>query len=526
MASLELAEEIAQLLKDVPDKEREALLAACRKENQEEEQTEIAPPSEEQGIRVTETTEPVTTVQPSSERPVDNGTEEDEPIASLIRKRKASVQDEEGSQKKRVSVTVEISGSESQSEGQNPNTGEQKKKAGNFTTSTTTQVPFGTPASRTRSASSSPFRIGIGQRKKATARKNTMTPAQLSAKNAEVRAHKEKEAKIQANKKARETQTERGEASASKKRINPVTHVARAMTGRKVIPDLLIDDSVLDILPGKLLELVNEGQGWGSLFKTGVVVDEELVREFYSKFRVVVSSKGMEASVAVKGAEWTFTDEDVAKILGVSSEGSGEYPKGEWPGDKSVVLEALYGNKRKAVANLMNVGMSPLIKGLHQIAVRGLVPRMEKTSNVHIQDAYLIYDMLLKKKINLSVLMMKHMQICAASTNHGLPYPRIVKMLITNAGVYVPKKEVTLVHRFDAASLSKMNWGMSSEGIDLTEIHQRMDTLQECMDQGFAKMEKLFAVLSAKVGAVSRKVITDARSEKTGPDEDEVDESE
>ena len=351
-----------------------------------------------------------------------------------------------------------------------------------------------------------------------------MTPAQLSAKNAEV--HKEREIKSQADKKAleeRKTQTEQGKASSSKKRTKSVIHTERVMTGRKVIPDLLIDDSVLDILPGKLLELMNEGQGWGSLFKTGVVVDEELVREFYSQLHVVASSN--EVRVEVQGAEWTFTDKDIAKILNITSEGNGEYPKGEWPGDKPVVLEALYGNRRKAVANLMNVGMSPLIKGLHQIAVRGLVPGMEKTSNVHIQDAYLIYDMLLKKKINLPLLVMKHMQACARSANHGLPYPRIVKALITGAGVYVPKKEVTLVHRFDAASLNKMSWGIGSEGTDLTEIHQRMDTLQECMDQGFARMEKLFAGLSAKVGVASGKVIADTSSEKTGTDEDEVDES-
>ena len=178
------------------------------------------------------------------------------------------------------------------------------------------------------------------------------------------------------------------------------------------------------------------------------------------------------------------------------------------------------------MANLMNAGMGTVVKGLHQVAVRGLVPRLEKTSNVHIQDAYLIYDMLLKKTVNLSVLMMKHMQTCAKSTNHGLPYPRLVKVLLTNAGVYKPKKEVTLVHRFDAASLNKMNWGISSEGTDLAEVHQRIDTLQESVDKGFAKMGKLIAELSGRVAAIHGKETADDSSEKTSTDKDDVDESE
>ena len=102
MASLELAETIAQLLKDVPDKDRAALLAACREENQEEEQPEIAPSQmNKQEIRVTEDTGPATTIQPPSEKPVDDETEEDEPIASLVKKRKISVQNEEGPQKEK-----------------------------------------------------------------------------------------------------------------------------------------------------------------------------------------------------------------------------------------------------------------------------------------------------------------------------------------------------------------------------------------------------------------------------------------
>ncbi len=197
-----------------------------------------------------------------------------------------------------------------------------------------------------------------------------------------------------------------------------------------------------------------------------------------------------------------------------------------WPDSKPDVLEALYENRRKSVANLMNAGMGTIVKALHQVTVRGLVPRMEKTSNVHIQDAYLIYDVLLKKRVNLSVLVMKHMQACARSKNHGLPYPRLVKILLTNAGVYKPKKEVSLVHRFDAASLKKMNWGISSEGADMEEIHLKIDTLQASVDKEFAMMRKLIAELPSKLVASRGKKTTDDSSERTSTDKDEDDESE
>ena len=101
-----------------------------------------------------------------------------------------------------------------------------------------------------------------------------------------------------------------------------------------------------------------------------------------------------------------------------------------------------------------------------------------------------------------------------------------MKILLTNAGVYKPKKEVSLVHRFDAASLKKMNWGISSEETNMEEIHLRIDTLTERMDEGFAMVRELIAELPSKLGASRGKETSDVSSEKTSTDKDEDDESE
>ena len=238
------------------------------------------------------------------------------------------------------------------------------------------------------------------------------------------------------------------------------------------------------------------------------------------------SDKEAKAKVVVQGVKWSFTDEEVAELFKIPNEGSGEFPRNMWPENKPDILEALFGNRRKSVANLMNAGMGTIVKAIHQVSVRGLVPRMEKTSNVHVQDAYLIYDVLMKKRVKLAVVVMKHMQSCARSKNHGLPYPRLVKMILTNAGVYKPKKEVTLVHRFDAASLKKMNWGVSSEGSDLAEIDQKIDTLSERVDEMFSLLKKLVAELPSREKANEEEQSPDDSSERTSSDKEVDEESE
>ena len=279
----------------------------------------------------------------------------------------------------------------------------------------------------------------------------------------------------------------------------PKKRAGKDMSRRKVIPDLIIDDSILEILPAKFPELVNACQGWKDLFRTREAVDEELVKEFYSQLNVSCSEESAKATVVVQGVKWSFDDTEVAGLLKIPNEGCGEFPKNAWPENKPDILDALFGNRRKGVSNLMDTGMGTIVKAIRQVIVRGIVPRMEKTSNVHVQEACLIFDVLMEKRIKLAVVIMKHMQSCVKSKNHGLPYPRLVKMLLINAGLYTPKEEVTLIHRFDAATLKKMIWGVNSERTELAEIELKMDTLAERCGKIFDRCDEMISLMKKLV---------------------------
>ncbi len=266
------------------------------------------------------------------------------------------------------------------------------------------------------------------------------------------------------------------------------------LSKRKVIPDLVIDDSILESLPAKFPELVYGCQGWEDLFKTREAVDEELVREFYSQLSVSCSEGSAKASVVVQGAKWSFNDADVARLLKIPNEGRGEYPRHVWPENKADILDAVAG-RRLGGPNLVDAGMGTIVKAIRHVIVKGITPRMEKSSSVHVQEACLIFDILMKKKVKLGVVIIKHMQSCVKSKNHGLPYPRLVKMLLVYAGLYMPTKEVTLIHRFDAMIWKKMIWGVNTERSELAEIELKMDTLAERCEEVFGRCDEMIALM-------------------------------
>ena len=301
------------------------------------------------------------------------------------------------------------------------------------------------------------------------------------------------------------------------------------LSKRKVIPDLFIDDSILEILPEKFPELVYECQGWEDLFKTREAVDEELVKEFYSQLSVSCSEKSAKATVVVQGTKWSFDDIEVAGLLKIPNEGCGEFPRNAWPENKADILDAVFGNQKIGVSNLTDAGMETIAKAIRHVIVRGIVPRVEKSSNVHVQEACLIFDVLMKKRVKLAVVIIKHMQSCVKSKNHGLPYPRLVKMLLVNAGIYTPIKEVTLIHRFDASTVKKMIWGVNMERTELAEIELKMDTLAEKCGEIFVKCDEMISLMKkivARLPSEEKETIEDSlEPESTTNDQVEKEET-
>ena len=92
------------------------------------------------------------------------------------------------------------------------------------------------------------------------------------------------------------------------------------------------------------------------------------------------------------------------------------------------------------------------------------------------------------------------MQSCARSKTRGLPYPGLVKSLLIRAKLYNTEKEVSSVHRFDAASLEKANCETKKlsveEKIDI--LSERIDELHSKYDKSMDWLEKLVAGLSTK----------------------------
>ena len=230
----------------------------------------------------------------------------------------------------------------------------------------------------------------------------------------------------------------------------------------------------------------------------------------------------------MNGIEWMFSDKEVAEILRVPRAGISLFPKNNWHEDKGEILEILFGNPHKGVKNLMNTGLSAVVKAIHQVVVRGLTPRMEKTSNVSVHDAYLMASILTKEPVNLPVLLMKHMQSSARSKTHGLPYPGLVKTLLINAGLYRPRREVPLIHRFDAASLRKMSWGVNTGESEMEErmnrLSEQVDSLHKKSDETLYWLKKLLAGLpTGPDEEIDEEVTSETGSgdAKTGQDEEE-----
>ena len=49
--------------------------------------------------------------------------------------------------------------------------------------------------------------------------------------------------------------------------------------------------------------------------------------------------------------------------------------------------------------------MGTVVKAIRHVIVKGITPRMEKFSSIHVQEACLIFDVLRKKKVKMSEIL-------------------------------------------------------------------------------------------------------------------------
>ena len=150
--------------------------------------------------------------------------------------------------------------------------------------------------------------------------------------------------------------------------------------------------------------------------------------------------------------------------------------------DRSEVLGLLFRNPDKEVEDLRHTELSVSGQALHQIVVRGLTPRLEGVSRITAHDAYVMASIIKEEQVHMPLLVMKHMESCVQDVSLGLPFPRLVKSLLANAGFYNTRREVPLVHRFDVSLLNH---------VSNAEVHEDVQRLSERVEDLHGKYEEI-----------------------------------
>lgn len=114
------------------------------------------------------------------------------------------------------------------------------------------------------------------------------------------------------------------------------------------------------------------------------------------------------------------------------------------------------------IANYIVKSISVLHRILHRLLFANILPRGQKHLVILIQDFFIIYNLLLRKPINLARPIMLHMDQISSSSNNGMSYPGIVKRILTHCETYDSDDEVDCWESFRELNLERMSWLYSS----------------------------------------------------------------
>ncbi|CAM8908030.1 unnamed protein product [Rhodiola kirilowii] len=207
---------------------------------------------------------------------------------------------------------------------------------------------------------------------------------------------------------------------------------------RSVVAEVVIDRGFM--ASHQLVEVNNLliAQGWDHLFRKEVLVDEDVVREFYSEFKLEERSRLLLATFVIKGEVQVITPRDLGKLLNVPVTGYAEYIKGIWPA--SVAKAEVISRVGEDPNNVSNQGsalsMGIINRILHKLVCTTLMPRSQKHGVINFWDFLLVDKLRAREPICLPKLLLQHMKYCAASENRGLPYPGLVKHILCDLGIY------------------------------------------------------------------------------------------
>ena len=75
-------------------------------------------------------------------------------------------------------------------------------------------------------------------------------------------------------------------------------------------------------------------------------------------------------------------------------------------------------------------------KLLHHYLLKNVIPRQEHRDTVAIGYAILMEKIVSGERVNLSAIILGHMQYCQSHDTHALPFPHVIKKLLTKLNLY------------------------------------------------------------------------------------------
>ena len=232
-----------------------------------------------------------------------------------------------------------------------------------------------------------------------------------------------------------------------------------ASTGEKklVVPLIITEAFLVENNFDDLLQLI-KFQGWENLCSQPVVIDPDLIRAFYAKFKLLPGTEadGPVGHYNFEGESFTVTSTVIKRVLKVPAEGFCTLPSKGWTLDGRVaILQRLFGLVPPQRKEMTTHCLSLLGKMTHQFITRVVVPRQEKHTSLNINDAILLDLFLRKEKINLPRIILSHMGKSTVRT-HSLPYAALIKELLKREDLYKAGEEIELGQELEMVNIQKM----------------------------------------------------------------------
>ena len=213
----------------------------------------------------------------------------------------------------------------------------------------------------------------------------------------------------------------------------------------------------------------------------------KLIRTFYSN--VVVHVEGpITISCSLRGVNIMLNKEKIYEILGVRSNGEIVYEEKTWPNiDSFVVRDAIqllcgglvpYDHGNPNAHSLMHTSCV-----LHHIVTYSLVPRGGHRNEVLYLEAFLVYFIIVGRRLNIGYIIMNHTTTCCESKTRILPYRRIMTKVFKAFGIeFILDDEVDESSPYDTYNDTSIGWMKFEKVVDGSRVRSIDDAVNDEKD--------------------------------------------